>query len=364
MRAARPGCRCRCSSSAVSARNAGSGAPMAAWSAVTIPFRSATSGVARLRCRASVRWPGRAARSRRATPRTCPVPAVSAQAGPLAGVAPVGLPDLEDPGVRCGAAGRSRPARPASRRPSRGAGCCAPRPADWRPARAMRSAGSYPVRVEVSRPDEGVGEDLVQAEPGQDAPDAMSRLARIRPERRQRGLRLAGRDPAVAVAARDLLGDVLRRHHVQAMLGHGDVQPPLARRRHREPQRRQELRDRRRGRAAGRAGAPSVAARPSPHVAVAAPGRCRRSPRHPGAGDLRDQPRRAVRGEPRQVVPDPLLVAQAGLGAEPEPARRVPDRRPMEDGRLEDDPGRRVADLGARPAHDPGQADGSRLDRR
>ena len=81
--------------------------------------------------------------------------------------------------------------------------------------------------------------------------------------------------------------------------------------------------------------------------------------RDPGSGDFGDERRGTIRGDARQVGRDPLLVAHRRLGAQAQAACRVAHGRSVEDGRLEDDPGRRVGDLGVGPAHDPGEADRS-----
>src|SRR4029079_7183693 len=75
------------------------------------------------------------------------------------------------------------------------------------------------------------------------------------------------------------------------------------------------------------------------------------------AGPLRDQPRRPVRAEPGEPELLALLEPEAGLAAEGIALAGSPDRHRIEDGRLDDDVGRAVLDLGRRVAHDAGDAD-------
>ena len=58
------------------------------------------------------------------------------------------------------------------------------------------------------------------------------------------------------------------------------------------------------------------------------------------------------------MVPDPLLVAQAGFRSKPETAGRVANRRSVKDRRFEDHPRRALPHLRGGAAHDSGQADG------
>ncbi|MPM82933.1 hypothetical protein SDC9_129995 [bioreactor metagenome] len=62
-------------------------------------------------------------------------------------------------------------------------------------------------------------------------------------------------------------------------------------------------------------------------------------------------------GRVRRVRVDPALVAPGRLGGQAVPARGPRHRQHVEVRRLEDDLGRRAAQLGVLPAHHAGQAD-------
>ena len=100
------------------------------------------------------------------------------------------------------------------------------------------------------------------------------------------------------------------------------------------------------------------AGRKATRVGAGSWGPCRPHPSRPAPGPLRDQPRGAVRAQPRQPMLLALLEPEACLGSQRVAERGPPDRDRIEDRRLDDDVAGRVRDLGARPAHDPG--DGQR----
>ena len=93
-------------------------------------------------------------------------------------------------------------------------------------------------------------------------------------------------------------------------------------------------------------------------VRVDDPGRDR------AAGPRLDEPGAAVGAEPRQPVLLALLEAEARLGPQGVAERRPADAHRVEDGRLDDDVGGRVRDLGRGTAHDPGDRRAARPGRR
>ena len=94
-------------------------------------------------------------------------------------------------------------------------------------------------------------------------------------------------------------------------------------------------------------------------------GRVDRARRDLAAGPLGDEPGRPVGADPRQAELLALLEAQARLGAERVAERRPADADRVEDGRLDDDVGRRVADLAtSAPPMTPGDPDRARAGRR
>ena len=82
-----------------------------------------------------------------------------------------------------------------------------------------------------------------------------------------------------------------------------------------------------------------------------------RARRDLAAGPLRDEAGRPVRPETRETPFLALLEAEAGVGPQRVTEGRPPDADRVEDGGLDDDLGRVVADLGAGTAHDAGDAD-------
>ena len=183
---------------------------------------------------------------------------------------------------------------------------------------------------------------------------------------RHRRVRQAGRDELVAADAGDLLGDVGLDREVAPPGRDGRVDDLVRRRARRRaascpaatadarPGGRPAPSRCRPGRAA-RAARRSRSRRPEQPVDArrperdvrrrrARPGSSRRAPGATvAAGPLGDEPRRPVRADPREPELLALLEAEARLGAEGVAEGRPADADRVEDGRLDDDVGRRLA---------------------
>ena len=133
-----------------------------------------------------------------------------------------------------------------------------------------------PDALEILGTDERVADHLVEPEAGEDSAHDVSRLARIGPVRRQRGLRQPPVDALVAVRPRDFLGDVGRDDDVQPVRRHLDLEL-VALSGDGELERLQQLSDARGVDLDAEQPAHAAGRRPPPGVVASARGRCRRS---------------------------------------------------------------------------------------